>query len=206
MSSCWIVLESSFFCLLILYISSQVHKKPSGQVILKLADFGLAMVVKSPIFTVCGTPTYVAPEILEETGYGLKVDMWAAGVITYIMLCGFPPFRSAKKDQDELFDLIMEGDYEFLSPYWDNVSNEAKDLISKLLVVNHNERFSAEEVLLHPWVKHRADTLGREFLSENPKARRKFKAAAIAVQGAKRLENLAEQFQGQRGEKIIITW
>lgn len=182
-----------------------VHKKPSGQVILKLADFGLAMVVKSPIFTVCGTPTYVAPEILEETGYGLKVDMWAAGVITYIMLCGFPPFRSAKKDQDELFDLIMEGDYEFLSPYWDNVSNEAKDLISKLLVVNHNERFSAEEVLLHPWVKHRADSLDRKFLSENPKARRKFKAAAIAVQGAKRLENLAEQFQGQRGEKIIIT-
>ena len=114
-------------------------------------------------------------------------------------------FRSAKKDQDELFDLIMEGDYEFLSPYWDNISNEAKDLISKLLVVNHNERYSAEEVLLHPLVKHRADSLGREFLGENREARRKFKAAAIAVQGAKRFENLAEQFQGQRGEKIIIT-
>lgn len=181
-----------------------VHKKPNGQVILKLADFGLAMVVKSPIFTVCGTPTYVAPEILEEAGYGLKVDMWAAGVITYIMLCGFPPFRSAKKDQDELFDLIMEGDYEFLSPYWDNVSNEAKDLISKLLVVNHNERYSADEVLSHPWVKHRVDSLGHEFLGENPEARRKFKAAALAVQGAKRFENLAEQFQHQRGE-IIIT-
>lgn len=188
-----------------MYISLQVHKKPNGQVILKLADFGLARVVKSPIFTVCGTPTYVAPEILEEAGYGLKVDMWAAGVITYIMLCGFPPFRSAKKDQDELFDLIMEGDYEFLSPYWDNVSNEAKDLISKLLVVNHNERYSAEEVLSHPWIKHRVDSLGREFLGENPEARRKFKAAALAVQGAKRFENLAEQFQRQRGEKIIIT-
>lgn len=182
-----------------------VHKKSSGQVILKLADFGLAMEVKSPIFTVCGTPTYVAPEILEETGYGLKVDMWAAGVITYIMLCGFPPFRSAKKDQDELFDLIMEGDYEFLSPYWDNVSKEAKDLISKLLVVNYNERYSSEEVLSHPWVKHSADSLGREFLGENSEARRKFKAAAITVQGAKRFEKLAEQFQRQRGEKIIIT-
>lgn len=175
--------------------------------ILKLADFGLAMVVKSPIFTVCGTPTYVAPEILEETGYGLKVDMWAAGVITYIMLCGFPPFRSAKKDQDELFDLIMEGDYEFLSPYWDPVSNEAKDLISNLLAVNHNKRYTAEEVLSHPWVKQRADSssLGREFLGENPAARRKFKAAALAVQGMKRFENLAEQFQRQRGEKVIIT-
>lgn len=163
------------------------------------------MVVKSPIFTVCGTPTYVAPEILEETGYGLKVDMWAAGVITYIMLCGFPPFRSVKKDQDELFDLIMDGDYEFLSPYWDNVSNDAKDLISKLLVVNHSERYGAEEVLAHPWVKYRADSLGREFLEDNPAARRKFRAAAIAVQGAKRFENLAEQFRRQRGEKVIIT-
>lgn len=183
-----------------------VHKKPSGQVILKLADFGLAMVVKAPIFTVCGTPTYVAPEILEETGYGLKVDMWAAGVITYIMLCGFPPFRSAKKDQDELFDLIMDGDYEFLSPYWDNVSSEAKNLISKLLVVNHNERYSAEEVLAHQWVGGPADvSLSREYLGQNPAAKKKFKAAALAVQGMKRFENLAEQFQRQRGEKIIIT-
>ena len=165
------------------------------------------MVVKAPIFTVCGTPTYVAPEILEETGYGLKVDMWAAGVITYIMLCGFPPFRSAKKDQDELFDLIMDGDYEFLSPYWDNVSSEAKDLISKLLVVNHNKRYSAEEVLAHQWVGGPVDvSLSREYLGQNPAAKKKFKAAALAVQGMKRFENLAEQFQRQRGEKIIITW
>lgn len=183
-----------------------VHKKPSGEAILKLADFGLAMVVKSPIFTVCGTPTYVAPEILEETGYGLKVDMWAAGVITYIMLCGFPPFRSAKKDQDELFDLIMEGDYEFLSPYWDKVSSEAKDLISKLLVVNHNQRYSAEEVLAHPWVGGSTDvSLSREYLGQNPAAKRRFKTAALAVTGVKRFEKLTEQFQRQRGEKIIIT-
>ena len=163
------------------------------------------MEVKTPIFTVCGTPTYVAPEILEETGYGLKVDMWAAGVITYIMLCGFPPFRSAKRDQDELFDLIMEGDYEFLSPYWDKTSDEAKDLISKLLVVSPNDRYSAEEVLVHPWVKNTADSdLGGDYLGRNAVPRRKFKAAAIAVQGVKRFENLAEQFQRQRGEKVIV--
>lgn len=160
------------------------------------------MEVKSPIFTVCGTPTYVAPEILEETGYGLKVDMWAAGVITYIMLCGFPPFRSAKRDQDELFDLIMDGDYEFLSPYWDNISNEAKDLISKLLVVSPSKRYTAEEVLGHPWVKHTGVSreLGSQFLT----SRRKFKAAALAVQGAKRFESLAEQFHRQRGEKVFV--
>ena len=132
--------------------------------------------------------------------------MWAAGVITYIMLCGFPPFRSAKKDQDELFDLIMEGDYEFLSPYWDKVSSEAKDLISKLLVVNHNQRYSAEEVLAHPWVGGSTYvSLSREYLGQNPAAKRRFKTAALAVTGVKRFEKLTEQFQRQRGEKIIIT-
>lgn len=68
-----------------------VMRKKDSSISIKLADFGLAMEVKVPIFTVCGTPTYVAPEILAETGYGLEVDMWACGVITYILLCGFPP-------------------------------------------------------------------------------------------------------------------
>lgn len=170
------------------------------------------MEVTSPIFTVCGTPTYVAPEILEESGYGLKVDMWAAGVITYIMLCGFPPFRSARRDQDELFDLIQEGIFEFLSPYWDPISSQAKDLISNLLVVEVKSRYSAEQVLQHPWIRQRSatsDNLKKQYLSENKivqsKAKKKFKAAAIAVQGAKRFENLAEQFRHQRGEKVILT-
>uniref|UniRef100_A0A8C4ZCQ5 Doublecortin-like kinase 3 n=1 Tax=Gadus morhua TaxID=8049 RepID=A0A8C4ZCQ5_GADMO len=90
--------------------------------VLKLGDFGLAMVVTEPIFTVCGTPTYVAPEILSETGYGLSVDVWALGVILYILLCGFPPFRSQDRDQEELFKLIREGKVHFLSNYWDPVS------------------------------------------------------------------------------------
>jgi serine/threonine protein kinase len=66
-------------------------RKKDDKISIKLADFGLAMVVKEPIYTVCGTPTYVAPEILAEIGYGLEVDMWACGIITYILLCGFPP-------------------------------------------------------------------------------------------------------------------
>uniref|UniRef100_A0A8C6T8N3 non-specific serine/threonine protein kinase n=1 Tax=Neogobius melanostomus TaxID=47308 RepID=A0A8C6T8N3_9GOBI len=63
---------------------------------LKLGDFGLAMVVTEPVYTICGTPTYVAPEILLETGYGVPVDVWALGVLLYIVLCGFPPFQEAK--------------------------------------------------------------------------------------------------------------
>lgn len=89
----------------------------------KLGDFGLSMEVKKPIFTVCGTPTYVAPEILMERGYGLEVDMWALGVITYILLCGFPPFRSPERRQSELFRMIKKGDFEFISPYWDHISS-----------------------------------------------------------------------------------
>lgn len=93
---------------------------------LKLGDFGLATVVDGPLYTVCGTPTYVAPEIIAETGYGLKVDIWAAGVITYILLCGFPPFRSDNNLQEDLFDQILIGKLEFPSPYWDNITDSAK--------------------------------------------------------------------------------
>lgn len=120
---------------------------------LKLADFGLAMEVVKPVYTVCGTPTYVAPEILAETGYGLPVDMWALGVITYILLCGFPPFRSPDRNQDELFDLIQSGKYEYISPYWNSISKTAKDLIDHLLVVDQKQRFTALQVLEHPWVR-----------------------------------------------------
>uniref|UniRef100_A0AAZ3RGX4 Serine/threonine-protein kinase DCLK2 n=1 Tax=Oncorhynchus tshawytscha TaxID=74940 RepID=A0AAZ3RGX4_ONCTS len=119
---------------------------------LKLGDFGLATVVEGPLYTVCGTPTYVAPEIIAETGYGLKVDIWAAGVITYILLCGFPPFRSENNIQEELFDQILKGELEFPSPDWDTVSLPAKMLIGQMLQVNADIRYSAEEVLSHPWV------------------------------------------------------
>ncbi|XP_006635782.2 serine/threonine-protein kinase DCLK3 isoform X1 [Lepisosteus oculatus] len=130
-----------------------VQHNKDGSTTLKLADFGLAVVVTEPIFTVCGTPTYVAPEILSEKGYGLPVDMWATGVIVYILLCGFPPFRSLERDQEELFEIIQLGEYEFLSPYWDNISDGAKDLISKLLLVDPEKRYAAQQALQHPWVQ-----------------------------------------------------
>ncbi|XP_054912584.1 serine/threonine-protein kinase DCLK2-like isoform X1 [Poeciliopsis prolifica] len=249
-----------------------VFEDPDGFKSLKLGDFGLATVVEEPLFTVCGTPTYVAPEIIAESGntgpalhpqqgpggrttgamdgwtgdwmdgrmggskdgrttgwkdgwmegqtelfhvgfpfsvcrwfyifyctyvkvkargpdpaneaaaarvasfhqqsewrstfrfpssemvkrYGLKVDVWAAGVITYILLCGFPPFRSENNRQEELFEQILLGKLDFPSPYWDNVSNSAKDLISRMLQVNVEARSTAKDVLSHPWVTHDA--------------------------------------------------
>ncbi|CAK6977546.1 serine/threonine-protein kinase DCLK2-like [Scomber scombrus] len=133
-----------------------VCEYPDGTKSLKLGDFGLATVVEGPLYTVCGTPTYVAPEIIAETGYGLKVDIWAAGVINYILLCGFPPFRSENNVQEELFDQILRGKLEFPSPDWDSVSLPAKMLISQMLQVNVDARFTAEEVLSHPWVTDEA--------------------------------------------------
>lgn len=129
-----------------------VCEYPNGTKSLKLGDFGLATVVEGPLYTVCGTPTYVAPEIIAESGYGLKVDIWAAGVINYILLCGFPPFRSENNLQEDLFDQILLGRLDFPSPFWDNITDSAKELIGHMLQVNVEARYTAEDVLSHPWV------------------------------------------------------
>ncbi|KAM4594985.1 serine/threonine-protein kinase DCLK2 isoform 2-T2 [Fundulus diaphanus] len=135
-----------------------VFEHPDGSKSLKLGDFGLATVVEGPLYTVCGTPTYVAPEIIAESGYGLKVDVWATGVITYILLCGFPPFRSENNQQEELFEQILLGQLDFPSPYWDNITHSAEDLIRKMLQVNAESRYTAKDVLTHPWVTDDAVT------------------------------------------------
>ncbi|XP_041922696.1 serine/threonine-protein kinase DCLK2 isoform X3 [Alosa sapidissima] len=137
-----------------------VCEYPDGTKSLKLGDFGLATVVEGPLYTVCGTPTYVAPEIIAESGYGLKVDIWAAGVITYILLCGFPPFRSENNLQEDLFDQILLGRLAFPTPYWENISASAKELIGRMLQVNVEARYTAEDVLGHPWVTQEDAALG----------------------------------------------
>lgn len=81
-----------------------------------------------------------------------QVDIWATGVITYILLCGFPPFVSPTNNQEELFDQILRGYYEFHSPYWDDISGSARELIVNMIQVDQDKRFSAQEVLDHPWV------------------------------------------------------
>ncbi|XP_035537235.1 serine/threonine-protein kinase DCLK3 [Morone saxatilis] len=143
-----------------------IERVAAGICRLKLGDFGLAMVVTEPVFTICGTPTYVAPEILCETGYGVAVDVWALGVILYILLCGFPPFRSRDRDQEELFQLIKQGQIHFLSPYWDPISEEAKGLVRALLQPDPTVRLTAEQTLLHPWVKAMASICRQRALTD----------------------------------------
>ncbi|CAF3610220.1 unnamed protein product [Rotaria sordida] len=129
-----------------------VMQRKDGRITIKLTDFGLAMHVTGPIKTVCGTPTYVAPEILAEIGYGIEVDCWATGIILYILLCGYPPFKTVDRNQEELFQMIQRGKFTYDPEYWDSISLSAKDLIDHLLVVDQQKRMRADEILLHPWI------------------------------------------------------
>lgn len=118
----------------------------------RVTDFGLSKIVndKNNLKTACGTPSYVAPEILKGGNYGLEVDMWSCGVILYVLLCGFPPFYS---DNDaNLYELIKSGSYSFPNPYWADISESAKDLITKLLIVEPSKRMTAVQALLHPFI------------------------------------------------------
>jgi serine/threonine protein kinase len=119
--------------------------------IIKITDFGLAKVINNELMmTACGTPGYVAPEILEGKGYDVAVDYWSIGVIIYVMLCGFPPFY--EDSNEKLFEMIKTGTFEFPSPQWDVISDYAKDLVKKLLVVDPYKRLNADQILKHPWI------------------------------------------------------
>jgi calcium/calmodulin-dependent protein kinase I len=120
---------------------------------IRICDFGLAKVVGSNtlIQTVVGSPNYVAPEVLQGMGYWKQADLWSIGVITYILLCGYPPFASP--DIRDLLDLIQSGVYEYEEEYWDGISDMAKNFIDHLLVTNPESRYTAKQALDHPWIK-----------------------------------------------------
>ncbi|NWS77872.1 KCC4 kinase, partial [Crotophaga sulcirostris] len=124
---------------------------------LKIGDFGLSKIVdeQDTMKTVCGTPGYCAPEILHGCPYGPEVDMWSVGVITYILLCGFEPFFDPRGDQ-YMYSRILTCDYEFVSPWWDEVSLNAKDLVRKLIVLDPKKRLTVSQALEHPWVTGKA--------------------------------------------------
>lgn len=203
---CKILLEAVGYC----HINNVAHRdlKPENLLLVseeddgrvKIADFGFAKRVSEPksLSTQCGTPGYVAPEILEGHLYDTKADMWSIGVILYILLGGYPPF--IENDQRKLFRKIRKGDYQFHDEYWGDISSEAKNLIASLLTVNPSQRLSAQDALRNSWITADETTLEGKDLGANLtefkkfNAKRKFKAAVKSVMAVNKLESLGFNF------------
>ncbi|XP_046520627.1 serine/threonine-protein kinase DCLK1 isoform X3 [Equus quagga] len=161
-----------------------VYEHQDGSKSLKLGDFGLATIVDGPLYTVCGTPTYVAPEIIAETGSG--------------------------DDQEVLFDQILMGQVDFPSPYWDNVSDSAKELITMMLLVDVDQRFSAVQVLEHPWVnddglpenEHQLSVAGKIKKHFNTGPKPNSTAAGVSVIATTALDKERQVFRRRRNQDV----
>ncbi|XP_071646758.1 calcium/calmodulin-dependent protein kinase II isoform X5 [Temnothorax longispinosus] len=173
----------------------------------KLADFGLAIEVQGDAqawYGFAGTPGYLSPEVLKKEPYGKPVDIWACGVILYILLVGYPPFWD--EDQHRLYGQIKAGSYDYPSPEWDTVTPEAKNLINQMLTVNPGKRITASEALKHPWICQRervASVVHRQETVDCLKkfnARRKLKGAILTTMLATR--NFSSKYDAQ-GRSII---
>lgn len=204
--TCKILLEAVGYC----HDNYVAHRdlKPENLLLLsehddsavKIADFGFAKKVSEPnsLTTQCGTPGYVAPEILEGIPYDQRADMWSVGVILYILLGGYPPF--IENNQRDLFRKIRRGEYEFHEEYWGTVSHEAKDLISSLLQVDPAMRLTADQALDNPWIRRDDADLARRDLGVNLQefrrfnAKRKFKAAVSTIMAVNKLQSLGKDF------------
>ncbi|XP_025198840.1 calcium/calmodulin-dependent protein kinase type 1 isoform X1 [Melanaphis sacchari] len=133
----------------LLYYSTDEDSK------IMISDFGLSKIEDSGVMaTACGTPGYVAPEVLAQKPYGKAVDVWSIGVISYILLCGYPPFYD--ENDANLFAQILKGEFEFDSPYWDDISDSAKNFIRQLMCVDADKRYTCREALAHPWISGNA--------------------------------------------------
>uniref|UniRef100_A0A673HVH6 calcium/calmodulin-dependent protein kinase n=1 Tax=Sinocyclocheilus rhinocerous TaxID=307959 RepID=A0A673HVH6_9TELE len=177
------ILESVHHC----HVNGIVHRdlKPENLLLaskmkgaaVKLADFGLAIEVQGDQqawFGFAGTPGYLSPEVLRKDPYGKPVDMWACGVILYILLVGYPPFWD--EDQHRLYQQIKAGAYDFPSPEWDTVTPDAKDLINKMLTINPSKRITAAEALKHPWICQRSTVASMMHRQETVECLKKFNA------------------------------
>jgi len=130
-----------------------LSSKDPLKAVIKVSDFGLARFLKDEQFatTTCGTPGYVAPEILSSKPYSSSCDFWSVGVVLFVLLSGQLPFYD--EDQFELFERIKNGDYNMKDPVWENVSSHAKDLVKKLLVVDPASRITDKDISTHPWIQ-----------------------------------------------------
>ncbi|XP_052267344.1 calcium/calmodulin-dependent protein kinase type II delta chain-like isoform X5 [Dreissena polymorpha] len=211
------ILESVNYC----HLHGIVHRdlKPENLLLaskakgaaVKLADFGLAIEVQGDQqawFGFAGTPGYLSPEVLRKDPYGKPVDVWACGVILYILLVGYPPFWD--EDQHRLYAQIKVGAYDYPSPEWDTVTPEAKNLINSMLTVNPSKRITAQEALKHPWICQRervAAVVHRQETVECLKkfnARRKLKGAILTTMLATR--NFSSFFQSPKiGSRSLMV-
>jgi len=167
---------------------------------LLIADFGLSRIIDTEKFhvltTTCGTPGYMAPEIFNKTGHGKPVDMWAIGVITYFLLCGYTPFD--RESSVEEMQAILRADYRF-DPleYWEGITDSAKDFINRLLTVDPPSRLTAHQAIDHVWLSGSLPSpiggpLNRDLLTsvrKNFNARRTFRKAVDAVKAINSLSN-----------------
>jgi len=174
-----------------------LFRTPEDNADLLIADFGLSRIMDEEQFhvltTTCGTPGYMAPEIFKKTGHGKPVDLWALGVITYFLLCGYTPFD---RDSDfEEMQAILNADYSFTPvEYWRGVSDSGKDFIRRCLTVDPTKRMTAHEALQHHfvagWARSPDDEKGANLLptvKKNFNARRTLHAAIDTVRAINKL-------------------
>lgn len=164
-----------------------------GKTTVKIADFGLSGLIDNTedMKKFCGTEGYAAPEIVKNIDYDSSVDMWSLGVIVYILLSGFKPFDS--DSPYELYQMVITADYEFFSPEFDEISDEAKDFISKLLQPDPKNRMTANDALKHPWIIGNAPQVKLDSLNTHLRAfnaKRKMRRALIQQLTKVRFANL----------------
>jgi len=173
----------------------------------KLADFGFSKHVNGEEKgDICGTPEYVAPEMLMKKPYGVQIDMWSTGVILYILLSGCAPFQELKRST--LFQKIKSGEYSFYEKYWRGVSAEAKDLVSALLTLDPLKRLTASQALNHEWMTSSEEKLKSFPVSEDKmkgfrrfNAKRKIMAVARAVIAMNRMKRFAQSFSSSKKDE-----
>lgn len=179
---------------------------------IKIVDFGLAKMNGRrgcKMGTVCGTPQYVAPEIIESaesySTYDKAVDMWSAGVVLFILLGGYPPFHH--DNESVMFEQIRHGKFKFDEKVWDTISSAAKDLIQKLLNTNPVSRYTAEDCLGHAWFSTPPSKLRLRITSENLKKnhRKQFRKAVNVVLTINKMKRLAisEEDSAKLSEEAI---
>lgn len=167
----------------------------------KIADFGFAKRVTSEecLITQCGTPGYVAPEVLCHVPYGTKADVWSLGVITYILIGGYPPFMES--NQKVLFKKIKRGNYEFHAEYWGQTSKDVQSFITSLLTVDPRQRLTVQQALNDPWVKKNDNLLETTDLGNNLdklrryNAIRKLRQAILTLMATNKMTSLGYKFR-----------